>query len=655
MRSTLVLSCWLFAGFLAPAVAAQASVPHDLMQLVPNETTTASQWHSDGRSAPLEGKVFGVVEALLEADLDGFALDACEILGVPEEAMREVRSVHNLVRSMGALLPWRELLGGEVVYAESNRSGMLLACRPHPSELKNVERGLAGIMGGLAGMLVVPMRYDVERDASAGLTLYRITPRGSRNAPALAQFAVRDGVVLLGYGQEYFGRALDFLMGADGERLATSVRYLEAFGELPENVAGRTYVDMRSMSNDLDALNAELSKREFNAGGLQGMLNGLVDLTASVETVASVVHCDGDLLRTETLTRFDPESSDAVRAGLAQPASSRMLEYIPADAYSFDMRGQVQPAQVFTSLRRNWADNWEPASKLLFAYDLFEATMGLSLERDVLSWMGSEQIQVKMPSRHSKRRKGPKPGESDTITICHVRDPEGARKCLERLEGIFDVLAPVALERTKGLLTQIGQEGMTSWIQLAREQKFEEFPELRRMRVMLPMVPMPPMVYGMVDDILVYGTSLEAVEACLAVARGEQEGMLDDRMIGNLMGRADLCSARMTPAGSQYSGWKSGLGMGHSGLQFLQGMTQDGDPRVADAVGLGLDLVGRLEIVLDSLGFMGETLTHSTIREQGLARYEQSSMRLNLPGASRDVVQEPRSGIQAKPVAHGAD
>ena len=655
MRSTLVLSCWLLAGFLAPAAAAQASVPHDLMQLVPSETTTASQWHSNSRSAPLEGKIFGVVEAFMEADLDGFVLDACEILGVSEEAMREVRSVHNLVRSMGGLLPWRELLGGEVVYAESSQSGMLLACRPHPSELKNIERGLAGVMGGVAGMLIMPLRYDVERDATAGMTLYRITPRGSRDAPALVQFAVRDGVVLLGYGQEYFGRSLDFLMGASGERLATSVRYLEAFGELPEDVAGRTYVDMRSMSNDLETLNAELAKREFNAGGLQGMLNGLVDLTASVETVASVMHCDGDMLRTETLTRFDPESSDSVRAGLAQPASSRMLDYIPADAYSFDMRGQVQPAQIFTSMRENWAANWEPASNLLFAYDLFEATMGLSLERDVLSWLGSEQIQVHMPSRHSKRRKGPKPGESDTITICHVRDPEGARKCLERLEGIFDVLAPVALERTKGLLTQIGQEGMTSWIQLAREQKFEQFPELRRMRVMLPMMPMPPMVYGIVDDMLVYGTSMEAVETCLAVARGEQEGMFEHRMIGGLMGRDDLCSARMTPAGSQYSGWKSGLGMGRTGLQFAQGMTQDADPRLADAVGLGLDLVGRLEIVLDSLGFMGETLTHSSIREEGLARYELSSMQLKLPGARREVVQAPKSGSQAKPVAHAAD
>ncbi len=115
MRAPLLLPCWLLAASLASVPAAQSEVPHDLMQLVPLETTSASQWHSDGRTAAFEEKVEGVVEAFLEADLDLFVLDACEILGAPEAAMQEVRSVHNLARSMGGLIPWRELLRGEVV------------------------------------------------------------------------------------------------------------------------------------------------------------------------------------------------------------------------------------------------------------------------------------------------------------------------------------------------------------------------------------------------------------------------------------------------------------------------------------------------------------------------------------------------------------
>ncbi len=649
MRAPLTLSSCLVAVSLSVTLSAQSDVPFDLMQLVPQDTASVSQWRSDRRTQALEQKVFGVVEAVLDADLDGFLLDSAEILGAPEDVMREVRSMHNLATSMGGLIPWRELLHGEVVYAESNRAGMLLACRPSRAQLEDVERSLAGAMGTVAGMMLMPLRYDVERDDYTGTTLYQINPRGSGRPNPLFQFAVRDGVILLGFGQQYFDEALYFLNGGDGERLASSLRFLEAFGELPEDVAGRTYVDLAMMSDDLEGLNKVLGEREFNLGGLQGMLNGLVDLTGSVETVASVIHCDGDLVSTETLTRFDAESSQSVRAGLAQPASARMMDYIPADAYSFDMRGQVEPAGVFTWLRENWSAGWEPADNFLLAFDLFEAAIGLSMERDVLSWIGSEQVQVHMLSRHSKSRRGPKPGQTDTVTLCQVRDPEGVRKCLERLEGVFNILAPLAVEQGKALMEQIGQKPRIS---IGTERKFKEYPELRRLRISISIMPLPPIVYGMVDDILVWGTSMEGVQSCLEVAAGNQEGMLANRLVGPLMGRDDLCSARMTPAGTQYAGWKSGLGMAKMGLNFAQQAIPESDPRIADAFGLGLDLLDRLDQVLESLQFMGKTLTHSSIREGGLARYEKSTMELRISGGLREgVAQASESTPKAQPVA----
>lgn len=621
-----------------PAVGRTDAERIPLVDLVPADTTSVWSWCGSHETEAIERRLLRTADAILDARFDELVLDAVESAGAPEGFVKEARGLRNLVASIAGMLPWRSLLQDEVVYAESG-SDMLLAIRPDAAHAAELERSLAGMVASLGGMLIVPVRYDVDENRKTDTTVHQLTLRNERETP-LFQIAVHDGTILFGRGREYFESAVGLLEGGGGPRLSDTPRFVAAFDGLPEAVAGRTYVDMKRLAGDLERLGEQIGIREFNSGFWQSLLNDTLSLVDSVESISSTTRCSGDQVVIETLTRFDPASSSSVRAGLAIPASETLLDHVPADAIAFEMRGDVDPIPVFRWIRQRWQDEWEPAADVLWAFDIFEAAVGMSIERDVLSWLGSEQVSVVLPSRASNA-----PGATDSVTICRVRDPAGTRKVLERIEGVFHAAAPRLIAAIQTFIQERN-------LPFAFDVRINPEPqsELRMLKITaLPMQP-PPLVYGMIGDSFVWSTSRSALESCFEVAAGRGDGLADRALVADLLGRAGLCSARMHPAGQGVADAAQSLASFGDWLSSMEGVVEANLPDAVPALDAGIELVEKVTDVLATIDFLGDSVTTSEIRDGGLARYELT--RLHVLGAERTPAGDPRA---ATTVEHGSD
>ena len=597
--------------------------PSDLVEIVPPDTTYFWSWRSGEETQLVEDRALSVLDAMCEAEFDEFLLGALGELGVDSQLVIELRGIRNLVASLSGIVPWRELVRNEFLYSESNGSGRLFIARPEPERFEEIERGLAGFLGSAATLMIGPVRYDIEADEYSGTRTYTLSLRGPGQR-SLVRIAVGHGTFLLGTNKNYFHAALGLLEGGDGHRLIDAPRYVDAYGNLDYYAPGRMYVDMGMLSSDLEAVAEHLGQRRFQAGFWQSFLNDMVGLTDSVETIVTTTQCVGYTVSNETWTRFDEESSDMVRAGLATPASVELMNFVPGDAISFDMRGNVDPRPVLNWLRDTWKADWSGAEDMLWVSEVFEAFMGMSLEDDVLSWLGSEQVSVVVPHRKSRRNRG----WTEDVMICRVRDPEGTRKCLERIEGIFAAVVPPLIEKLNAFLEQANLPlTFNATIAPARG----DFAELRKLRILALPLPIPPMNYGMVDNMFVFASSPQALESCLEVARGERPGLMDRPLVAGLVGRDDLCSAKMNPADQAVADFRGLLNGIDSGLMQLQkGM--EGNPDVAPealrGIGLGLELIAKVDEVLAIFDFLGDSVTISEERRGGRARYELTTIEI---------------------------
>lgn len=696
----------------APTLAAPpAPLPErdDLLRLVPLETTAVWQRLPTPGTALLEDYAGDIVDAVAALRLDELLLSGAAALGTPPELLAELQSVRNVLVTVGAMLPWDDLLASEVLYAETLQPGwtpdlplpsMLLALRPPPSRAADVERALAGMFGALTGLLPLHQRFDIERTHGAdGLptTLYRVTLPADPDLPLL-QLAVHDGVFVAGLGPLYFERALALLHGEQAPRLADAERFRDAFAGLPTDVAGRRYLDverLRTEVSDLAEL-ADLTRGGELSGGLwQGLLGDALDLAGQLDTVAVTVQVDGRHLVTETVTRLapphagvpevpaprivldadiaatpaEPDAATRPTSGgtteatparpapptaaapdtardtpalplpastpappptlptlLAAPCSGELLMYVPADVLAFEMRGAVDLVQVYRAARERAAARSPVADNLLWAFDVLQAAVDLSLERDVLSWLGSEHLSMEIPSR----RRHPTRGQTDTVLLFKLDDPDGARRCLQRAEAVWQAASPRLLDKTRALLARLDPDLRLDVRVVPADGLFRS---LRRLEVDVAGLPFPvrapPLTFGVLGKLLVVATSPGAIEAAMAVAAGEAPGLHEHPFAAELLQPQGLTSAHLVRRGRQVEQLVGLLDMlqGTLTMPVHSGLGEG----AATAFGEGCTRVRRLLAAFD---FLGDEVAWRQSRDEGRVRYQRSTLRLR-PSSER--------------------
>ena len=653
-----ILALAVFAAFAAFAPAARANDAR-LITLVPADAAAVWSWEANPGSERLASELEQVLDAVLDAQFDDWTFEALDALGLPEEVMVEVRGVRNVLTSVGALVPWRELLRDDAVLVRTtspmvpgcDTHGVLLISRPDAQRLPAIEQGLAGLFGALAGVAPGAVRYDIHRDATLGAPVYQLTLRGDQPIPWL-QVAVVDGVLLAAAGAEGFRRAGALLreqptnaetttrLGQPVEerlhRLVDSPRFRKAVAELPRGAAGMWYLDVPAFTSDADELAELVAGRAFHAGPWQALLADALELANSVDTLAGSLECQGDRVVQQTFTRFSEGAPRLLLDSLAAPGSGELLSYVPADVIALDMRGPVDLVPAWHQATEHLKQTWGPAENLFWAADVLQAGMDLFLDRDLLPWLGSEHVAMTLPSRSNPSAKE----LTDTVVLWKLRDRDGAANCLRRVDGVLERVLPklvgkvqewlVAAEVPYGFDIRMGPaEGM--------------FRGLRRIEFELPMLSVPPVTYGLMGNQLILTTSERALSGCLDVAAGEADGLELHPLLAGALARHDLCSLSLRPLERELAQTVAMLGGFENMLQSFASQAAQNDPQ-AGAVLTHLDgLLAKAITVLGAFDFLDEAVTLGTVSPDGHARHETTTWQLT-----------PQRGMPVTPLALGS-
>jgi len=655
---------WCVLSSSDPGVA-QAAVPPPAASMQPAASLlevlpagTASLWHRRAGSdtALVDGYAREVVQAAIGTRFDQLLLETLEAAEVDPELVRQLASLRNMLGSVGAAVPWHQLLGREFVWAHTMTPPLaadiglpsaLLAVRPDPDRARELETALAGAFGATAAFLSSYVLYDIETlpDAHGGETrIYRLGVPMFGDV-ALISLAARDGLLLLGLGEEYFRAAVELMRGAsEGRRLVSDPRFERAFEGLPTDAPSHSFLDVPLLLAAAEDAGQVLAEHDLRSGLLQGMLNETLDLVQHVDTVASASHLEGTDLVTETFTRLDAErmlAAPLAGAGTAQRASGELLAYVPADVVSFSLRGPIDLRPLYSHVQQRLIERWSWAEDALWAFHVLEAAADLSIERDLLSWLGAEHITLAIPSR----QKFAGPQDLDTVLVCRVGDPLAARKSLARAEGIVQAAAPRLMGGLQDLVRQLAPAYVP---ELTIGAATGGLPGLSRLTLSAGEVRLS-LDYGVVGQLLLASTSENALMTCMMVAAGEEPGLEERDDLAGLLGRTDLCSARLQPHGRELAATAETLLSIGPMLRSWLGPQLEGSPGFASGIGLLGEVCARLGNVLAGIDFVGDGLTTSELREQGLVYYERSVLHL----LSREA--RPSAGVAANTSAAGTE
>ncbi|MCB9898178.1 MAG: hypothetical protein H6825_09265 [Planctomycetes bacterium] len=632
-----------FAVLLFPSLTVLAPVAGaavgDLVDVVP--VGAYSVWHrvASQDTALADRYFYEVVDAVLDAHFDEVALDAISAAGAPRDTLDEMQGVRDAIAGILGSVPWRDLVQNEFVVAESydppflpefTTPSYLFACRPKADRVQPLEDALAGFLTSVSAIAGSDVTYTRGSEPGHdGLA----TQLHTLSVPALSgmtvlQMAFHDGQILVGVGPDFFDRALALASGGEGQSLAATERWAQAFRGLPADAPTHVFVDMHQMMNGLHGLAAMLAQREYDAGLWQSVVNDVFDLVDFVDLMGVTTHCEGNTVVTETVRRISPEAAERNpihKSSAAAAYSGELLDYVPSDVIAFDTRGAIDLLPMYHYLIDRLRDYLPEADDVLWDFDVLQAAVDFDVEHDLLAWMGSEHISMEIPSL----RKHAGADDTDTVSICLLRDPAAARKCLDRMHAVYAAAAP-------RLLGELQDHMRSAGIPFVPDVRFEKstgmFPQLYEFQLSVGSFPIPKLSFGVLGNLLVATTSEDALDHCMAVAAGDFDGISARPELEHLLEGGTFAGAGLRPVGrnlakaTQIIGGLGGMAQG-----IVSSIAPRNDPQVQRMLGIVTGVLPKITGVLQTIDFLGDEVHSSELREGGLVCYERSTQYMLTP------------------------
>ncbi len=196
-------------------------------------------------------------------------------------------------------------------------------------------------------------------------------------------------VLTLGVGktENTFKAMIDIGGGKKALSLAADKNYndLGAMLGTEKGVIGRFFVDMQKVVNSLGAL---------GGAGVAGMQKELASTLGALRMIGGVVALDKDITA-RVLVVPNRTGMDPAVAALwdLKPAENPSLKMIPTGSLVVSASNSLEVGKLWDSWRKSLAEN--PAAKdqaavVTAGLQTMEKDYGINIEKDVLSWIGSE-------------------------------------------------------------------------------------------------------------------------------------------------------------------------------------------------------------------------------------------------------------------------
>ncbi|RKY20454.1 MAG: hypothetical protein DRQ55_07670 [Planctomycetota bacterium] len=621
---------------LSLTAAVERSSAQELSQIVPSDAYSYMHVLPDPSMDFVHQANMGVWKAIQDASLHESVLTLLRANDVPDEDLAQVEGLISLCSKLLGDVEWSQFVENEMVYAEfpvvpypgiqGGVSSVLMACRPQRELVPGLERSMIDLMQGVAGITPELSLSSSETSAVPPTRVHSLLI--GKKYPIL-QLGVRDDIMLAGFGATVFGRALDQLEGRSDDALVDTPRFLNAVGELPAHSNQFVYFDIKGLIDYLfEQIGPQLQRHSDNDWLVRQGLDDLHGLLSFLDTSVTAVHAEDRLLVSECWTRFDPiaaRSDNPLFESFCKPANvTALVDYIPADATSFCVDGGADLRPLYRWVRGRVPAYVPESADGLLALEGIQALVDISIEDDLLSWIGSESVTISMPSKRPTAV-----GGEEQIMIVRLRDPSGAKKVLARIDAVYSAIVPQLLER---LQAELGGQAVLPEIEL--RDAGGSFPQFKRLtlRFSIPQVPIPippiDVVIGVLGKQLVITSSEEALLRVMDVAAGEIDGIWDHpAMAGGRLPEGDITGLRFVPVGKQLTELTQGIAMGGGMAQMLLSQAGRGDPEVERMAMFVGDVLPRINGILASLNFLEDEVGYSETRDKGMTRYSRTTTR----------------------------
>ncbi len=389
---------------------------------------------------------------------------------------------------------------------------------------------------------------DIERAPYGSTEVVHILP--NTDADPDLYYTVLGNSFILGIGdaRTAIENAIDLADGKSDNSLAKNERFQSIISSttLGNNAIGRFYMDFEKIGSLMNALSSlpgagALGPNVASAFGVLQTLGGTTVLDKGLMTRISVTP-NKDKMDDQTRAMWD-----------SKPATPASLALIPEGTYLYSASCSLDVNAMWQLWLNNLnGQNPQQAQLIQTGISNFEQSMGISIEKDVLAWIGNEASYVFNEVATGGLFPIPK-----MALLVKVKDKKAAQKFLDK------VVASVN-QQTANLgqnAQQTGAPAITGFqLQMAEESykgsdlKLLELPFLGR--ALAP-------GYAFVGDFLVISSNAESLKKMIDSYKGDAPSLVDDpnfQKAGKVIERKTnqivyVNMSKMMDAGIEISNW----------------------------------------------------------------------------------------------------
>lgn len=312
-------------------------------------------------------------------------------------------------------------------------------------------------------------------------------------------------------------KVIDLGTGSGGKALGNNAQYKEAMElvRIKGELRGIVYVNIGQIVNLIKAfpIPTEVGGVPFTEG-IERTLGAIKAIAGAVSFQRERNKLEGIYVKLFFLKNDAITDPDILAAWDVKPAESKSLRFIPENSLLFSVSNSLDLGRLWelwqTNIRQQTPEQGET---ILSAIDTFEADSGISIQEDIISWIGEEIGFVVSDVDLGGLFPFPK-----IAIIINVKDEGKAGDSLGKLLNVL-------VERSMPPGVEGDEEVVESPITLGEETYAGEM--IKYLEIKLPYQGLMP-AYAILEDFLVIGSSRETVKSFIDVRRGDSKSITSD-------------------------------------------------------------------------------------------------------------------------------
>ncbi len=496
-RLTLALA--LIACLVSVRRAPAADVAHHLGGAIPQDVHVYMRWQNTPQQAFLRESVSRAWQRLADSgihrDLIALATD-----GAPERRQQIENAVERLSRAFTEI-------GFEELLTRETAVGMRLAIpfpeyvflfRTAPGEAEKYVgrfRHLFDTVVSISGPFL-----GVTETATGGYTITTLGPEGTPFGIEVA--STRGDVLALGISRSLIVESLDLASGKRGETgpapIVESQRYATAMAGFREKRDTEVLFDLTGY---IGVLRGMLGMARNAAGSDEhavaalGVIDDFFGEMMRLGTVAEIGWAEANRLHAETrlVLRDDFRESPFHPAFASQKPISSLFHFAPLEASGFIFSSGVDLAALYDLAEKTVRERIPDGQRLLDRWREAQDAMGFHPRADILSWLEGAWGWISFPGKTRRQ---------EHVLLLRVRDADVAAA---KIDAGFQLFARFAKSRGQPVRTEPVDRVPGTF----REVHIDAFPDCHP-------------VYGFSGNVLLVGTSADAVAAACRTRLGER-------------------------------------------------------------------------------------------------------------------------------------